>query len=301
MKITTIAMLCHSINATYCLSQGDDSQPAWDEAPQWQKDSAMLGVEMHLNHPDATPEQSHESWYAQKEAEGWKYGEVKDAEKKEHPCFLPYAELPASQKAKDYLFKAVVGLMKDLPEPDEVLALSNQLVQLQSQNTQLQNNLNAFKQSLAVSQNTQQIAGSGAVSGVQVTYQGNKAEFIDHLYGSRLTFTHGQTRLVAKDLAKKLLKHPEFSVNDGNPTVDAIQPPDDTQEILNKAKTENQKTEDDVTRNLDAIDLVRQMDDKDSLNEYAMANFNQKLPKNQTVQWMQDKVVNLIDTVGVVG
>lgn len=37
MKLSTIAMLCHSINAAYCLSQGDDSQPAWDNAPDDQK------------------------------------------------------------------------------------------------------------------------------------------------------------------------------------------------------------------------------------------------------------------------
>lgn len=30
MKLSTIAMLCHSINAAYCLSQGDESQPTWD-------------------------------------------------------------------------------------------------------------------------------------------------------------------------------------------------------------------------------------------------------------------------------
>ena len=35
-------------------------------------------------------------------------GPVKDPEKKEHPCFLPYDELPLSQRIKDYLFTAVV-------------------------------------------------------------------------------------------------------------------------------------------------------------------------------------------------
>jgi len=43
-----------------------------------------------------------------KEADGWKYGPVKDAEKKEHPCFRPYNLLPRDQKAKDYIFRAIV-------------------------------------------------------------------------------------------------------------------------------------------------------------------------------------------------
>lgn len=54
-----------------------------------------------------TPEQSHESWLAEKRAAGWKYGPVKDAGKKEHPCFVPYAELPAAQRVKDEIFVAV--------------------------------------------------------------------------------------------------------------------------------------------------------------------------------------------------
>jgi hypothetical protein len=85
MKVLVIAKVAHAINAAFCLSLGDDSQPTWDDAPEWQQKSAIAGVEMHLAKPDATPEQSHESWLAQKVADGWVYGEVKDAEKKTHP------------------------------------------------------------------------------------------------------------------------------------------------------------------------------------------------------------------------
>lgn len=105
MDRIAIARVAHEINRAYCASLGDVSQPAWEDAPEWQKASALVGVDMHLAKPDATPEQSHESWLAQKTAEGWKFGPVKDAEKKEHPCCVPYAELPAEQKAKDYLFR----------------------------------------------------------------------------------------------------------------------------------------------------------------------------------------------------
>ena len=65
-----------------------------------------------LDNPDAPPSASHESWLAVKEADGWKYGEVKDPENKEHPCFVPYEQLPEEQKAKDHLFKAVVEALK---------------------------------------------------------------------------------------------------------------------------------------------------------------------------------------------
>jgi len=103
-----IARVAHEINRAYCASIGDHSQPAWDDAPQWQKESAIAGADFHLAHPEATPENSHKSWLAQKRADGWKYGPVKDPEKKEHPCFVPYLDLPVEQRSKDYIFRAVI-------------------------------------------------------------------------------------------------------------------------------------------------------------------------------------------------
>jgi len=112
MSTTEIARVAHEINRAYCAAIGDNSQPKWDDAPDWQKTSAIAGVEFHLANPEAGPDHSHQSWLAVKEAEGWKYGSVKDPERKEHPCFVPYDALPVEQKAKDYLFRAVVHALK---------------------------------------------------------------------------------------------------------------------------------------------------------------------------------------------
>lgn len=109
LNVLMIAHIAHEVNRAYCTSIGDDSQPAWADAPDWQKQSALNGVRFHVGNPDATPENSHENWLAEKEADGWTYGEVKDPEAKTHPCFLPYADLPADQRAKDALFMAVVA------------------------------------------------------------------------------------------------------------------------------------------------------------------------------------------------
>lgn len=113
MKIEQIARVAHEINRAYCQALGDNSQLAWEDAPVWQRISAVDGVWFHLNNPDAGPDHSHNAWMADKEAAGWKYGPVKDAERKEHPCFVPYDQLPVEQKAKDYLFRAVVHALKD--------------------------------------------------------------------------------------------------------------------------------------------------------------------------------------------
>lgn len=114
MTIEKIAQVAHEINKAYCESIGDNSQPSWEDAPEWQKSSAKVGVVFHLSNPDATPSASHESWLKQKTEEGWKYGPVKDADKKEHPCFVPYNQLPKEQQSKDFLFLQVIHSLKDL-------------------------------------------------------------------------------------------------------------------------------------------------------------------------------------------
>ena len=110
-SIAAIAGAAHAANAAYCRSLGDESQKAWDEAPDWQRDSAVQGVEFHLANPDATDAASHENWLKAKEADGWKFGEKKDEKAKTHPCFVPFDHLPAEQQFKDALFRTTVHAM----------------------------------------------------------------------------------------------------------------------------------------------------------------------------------------------
>ncbi len=106
-----IARAAHEVNRAYCASLGDYSQKVWEDAPQWQRDSAIAGVRFHLANPDASPSASHENWLKDKLAQGWKWGPVKDPEKKEHPCMVEFTELPPAQQAKDHLFRSVVHQM----------------------------------------------------------------------------------------------------------------------------------------------------------------------------------------------
>jgi hypothetical protein len=112
-SVREIARVCHEVNRAYCQAIGDNSQPEWDEAPDWQVDSAVNGVRAHLEHMSLygkpmPPDMSHQSWLQEKQADGWRYGPVKNPETKEHPCFVPYNQLPAEQRVKDYLFGGVI-------------------------------------------------------------------------------------------------------------------------------------------------------------------------------------------------
>lgn len=110
-QINQIARVAHEVNRAYCQALGDDSQPDWDEAPEWQRNSAMNGVRFHLENPTAGPDHSHNAWLKEKQETGWKWGPFKNPEAKEHPCFVPYDELPMEQKAKDFIFRAIVHSM----------------------------------------------------------------------------------------------------------------------------------------------------------------------------------------------
>lgn len=106
--VELLSKLSHEINRAYCASIGDTSQVEWEEAPDWQKDSARAGVRAVLNGEATSPEQQHELWMKMKLADGWRHGERKDPEAKTHPCLLPYEQLPEHQRVKDHLFRASV-------------------------------------------------------------------------------------------------------------------------------------------------------------------------------------------------
>jgi hypothetical protein len=106
--VVAIAEVCHEANRAYCETMGDHSQVAWDDAPDWQRESAIAGVRAVVDGAADSPRAQHESWMALKVAEGWTYGPTKDPEAKTHPCLVPYGDLPPAQRRKDVLFRGIV-------------------------------------------------------------------------------------------------------------------------------------------------------------------------------------------------
>lgn len=107
-----IAKICHQANKAWCEENNDFTQKDWIEAELWQQDSAIMGVKFRLQNSDAKEDSQHNAWMEGKIKDGWIYGEVKDAEKKTHPCLVPFEELPLFQQKKDKLFCAIVDALR---------------------------------------------------------------------------------------------------------------------------------------------------------------------------------------------
>lgn len=114
--VAEIASVCHEVNRAICEASGDHTQKSWRDADQWQRDSAIKGVEYALANPNASPEAQHEAWMNDKLSDGWIYGIEKDANAKTHPCIASYDSLPFEQRVKDYAFRAIVKAMLFKPE-----------------------------------------------------------------------------------------------------------------------------------------------------------------------------------------
>ncbi|EKG0328536.1 RyR domain-containing protein [Pseudomonas aeruginosa] len=287
MKPILIATIAHAINSAYCLAIGDKVAPPFAECPEDMQRGILAGVQLHLDNPDTTPEQSHESWLADKLANGWVHGEVKDLEAKTHPCCVPYAELPESQKVKDYLFRAVVHALKDIPDAGSqdadarVAELQDQLNEVLGKNAAL----------------VAQIASDGVPmldNGVPIKYIGPRESFTDRLYGSGLMFTQGQVRSVPGDLARRFLNHRDLFERSTGPAPAG----DDTKQVIAQAQQEQKER---TRKEEDLSALHREVDnfaDFTSLAAFAKDRYGLNLVKQHGLARSRDAVHARIDQFG---
>lgn len=65
---------------------------------------------------------THEVWAKERVAQGWHYGRERNDERKEHPCLVPYEQLPESEKVFDRdtameALKAILALGYHISKP----------------------------------------------------------------------------------------------------------------------------------------------------------------------------------------
>jgi ryanodine receptor 2 len=65
---------------------------------------------------------AHDIWARQRINEGWRHGPTRDDAKKQHPCLVPYDQLPESEKEYDRkaameTLKAIIALGYHIEQP----------------------------------------------------------------------------------------------------------------------------------------------------------------------------------------
>ena len=69
--------------------------------PEVEDLSAMILSPEIMELTERLAERAHDVWAAGRIRDGWRYGKERNDELKLHPCLVPYAELPESEKAYD--------------------------------------------------------------------------------------------------------------------------------------------------------------------------------------------------------
>jgi hypothetical protein len=65
-------------------------------------DTARVTLAPHLLElTESLARNAHDVWARQRLADGWRFGGIRDDTRKEHPCLVPYEELPDAEKQYD--------------------------------------------------------------------------------------------------------------------------------------------------------------------------------------------------------
>lgn len=116
---------------------------------------------------------------------------------------------------------------------------------------------------------------------VSIKYIGPRPEYTDGVYGTRITWAKGESKMVPADKALAMLKHPDVYVpgEAGAPTpkLPADKDPEDNVQDLR--------------------DSIASMS-KEAVLTYAQTHFNMKLDKRQSVEKLRTEATRLVDQYG---
>lgn len=136
---------------------------------------------------------------------------------------------------------------------------------------------------------------------IDVTYVGPDDPFVDRMYRSGLTFTNGQSRPVPPVLAERFLRHSDVFKRTEElgaaPKKAAEVPKDDTQDLLNQAKKQDDSQRLQEEARFALIDQLDSMDKK-ALIDWADRNYKQKIPGNLGLEKVRERAKGFLDQYG---
>lgn len=116
MTARDLGRLMHALRREIALIYGGNVPPAWeDEAcTDAMKASSERGALAMLVNPDMTARDEHQRWYNERWEQGWRYGPVRDNERKLHPSMRDFDELPLGERLKDLARIAMAEELRQL-------------------------------------------------------------------------------------------------------------------------------------------------------------------------------------------
>lgn len=116
LQYEDIAEIAHEARRAYCNIGLAEEVVSWNGLPLAEQQDVIELLKFCVENAgqQLNPEALHTHWMGMKLRQGWKYGELTDAEHKEHALLLPYSELSEENRLKMALFLHVSGLMINL-------------------------------------------------------------------------------------------------------------------------------------------------------------------------------------------
>ena len=111
-RIRYLGWICFQMGADLPLHDVPDDFSISDERLQGLIDGTIWAIE----HPEATPEENHQSWMNSKIKQGYVYGDKIDVINKKHPSLVPFDQLSKTEQDKDYMDLLMVKLANQLYE-----------------------------------------------------------------------------------------------------------------------------------------------------------------------------------------
>lgn len=261
MKREVIAQVAHEVNRAYSASLGDMSHLPWAKAGDAQRASILAGVDMHLANPSSTPQDQHGAWLTAKTADGWTYGEVKDDEKKTHPCLLPYDQLPQDQRSKDWIFKMVVAQLAAIPDAAPTLAAA---------------------------------APSERLPVQYIGHKGGRPSHKDTIYGTELVWAYQQTLLVPAKIARAMVtNHPEVYAEGA---LEQAAPAAAAEKV---SPTKKELEDQEFQRRQEQLDNIATMTSKQLVRDYVKLHYQQDMAPDMKLVDLKSAASNLVHQFGV--
>ncbi len=118
-----LSIVLSAFSATKEALAGNSVQVALPQVAEVSSEDQQYMAQFYVNHSMATAQDGHYAWVGLKESQGWRRGDVYDAENKKHPSLVVWEELPGHLQLKNSATQQTVSqLVQFLPASENVKA-----------------------------------------------------------------------------------------------------------------------------------------------------------------------------------